>query len=216
MTEHIFINSDGIPRSRWTAAFPSARGIAAHELAAETLPGGGIVWLLAGEDDVQTLRGLVSARHDLPVVVLSLHPGQAEAVLVLGAGARGYCHALAAPAMLQQVALVVANGGLWVGPELMGQLIVATQSGGAGNSGDVADQGADPREGLTSRERAVADEVVQGRTNKEIAVTLGITERTVKAHLGAIFAKLGVRDRLQLALRLRSRAPAGRPLPESA
>jgi DNA-binding NarL/FixJ family response regulator len=62
----------------------------------------------------------------------------------------------------------------------------------------------------------VADEVVQGRTNKEIAVTLGITERTVKAHLGAIFAKLGVRDRLQLALRLRSRAPAGRPLPESA
>jgi DNA-binding NarL/FixJ family response regulator len=57
-------------------------------------------------------------------------------------------------------------------------------------------------EELSGREAEVAREVVAGRSNKEIARVLGITERTVKAHLGAIFAKLGVRDRLQLALRL--------------
>lgn len=53
---------------------------------------------------------------------------------------------------------------------------------------------------LTSREKAVALEVAKGATNKEIARTLNITERTVKAHLGSAFNKLNVRDRLQLVL----------------
>jgi DNA-binding CsgD family transcriptional regulator len=54
----------------------------------------------------------------------------------------------------------------------------------------------------------VAEEVARGATNKEAARRLGITERTVKAHLGAVFAKLGVRDRLHLALSLQPRADA--------
>ena len=48
----------------------------------------------------------------------------------------------------------------------------------------------------------VALEVAKGATNKEIAATLGITERTVKSHLTLIFDKTGVRDRVQLALLL--------------
>jgi DNA-binding NarL/FixJ family response regulator len=50
------------------------------------------------------------------------------------------------------------------------------------------------------RERQVAESVARGSTNKEIARVMGITERTVKAHLTASFEKLGVRDRMQLAL----------------
>ncbi len=42
--------------------------------------------------------------------------------------------------------------------------------------------------------------VAEGRSNKEVARQLDITERTVKAHLGAVFRKLGVRDRMQLVL----------------
>jgi len=48
----------------------------------------------------------------------------------------------------------------------------------------------------------VARAVSAGRSNKEVADKMFISERTVKAHLGAIFEKLGVRDRLQLVLRL--------------
>ena len=47
-------------------------------------------------------------------------------------------------------------------------------------------------------------EVAKGATNKEVARALDITERTVKAHLGSAFGKLGVRDRLQLVLRLKT------------
>jgi len=61
---------------------------------------------------------------------------------------------------------------------------------------------------LSMRELEVARAVSEGLTNKEVAWRLGITERTVKAHLGAVFDKFGVRDRLQLALRLAGRAGA--------
>ena len=53
---------------------------------------------------------------------------------------------------------------------------------------------------LTAREQQIALQIGMGSSNKLIAQRLGITERTVKAHLGSVFAKLGVHDRLQLAL----------------
>ncbi len=53
---------------------------------------------------------------------------------------------------------------------------------------------------LSQRERQVAEAAARGATNKEIARAMGITERTVKAHLTAAYEKLGVRDRMQLSL----------------
>ena len=55
---------------------------------------------------------------------------------------------------------------------------------------------------LTVRERDVARYVALGHSNQSIADSLGITERTVRAHISAIFEKLGVTDRLMLALRV--------------
>jgi DNA-binding CsgD family transcriptional regulator len=57
-------------------------------------------------------------------------------------------------------------------------------------------------EGLTSAERRVADLVVEGRTNREVAAALYLGERTVASHLTHIYAKLGVRSRTELARRL--------------
>ena len=61
---------------------------------------------------------------------------------------------------------------------------------------------------LTAREREIALQVGVGCSNKVIAQRLGITERTVKAHLGSVFGKLGVKDRLQLALLVAGRTPS--------
>jgi DNA-binding NarL/FixJ family response regulator len=111
------------------------------------------------------------------------------------------------PALLQEVALVVEHGGLWVGPDLLQRLVASTHAALARRPA-VADAaaGVTPAASawplLSAREAEVARAVSAGRSNKEVATMLYISERTVKAHLGAIFEKLGVRDRLQLVLRL--------------
>jgi two-component system nitrate/nitrite response regulator NarL len=63
-----------------------------------------------------------------------------------------------------------------------------------------SDGGRFPFHTLTGRERQIADGVAKGLSNRDIAASLGITEQTVKNHLTAIFNKLQVTSRLQLAL----------------
>jgi DNA-binding CsgD family transcriptional regulator len=63
-------------------------------------------------------------------------------------------------------------------------------------------------EGLTAAERRVAALVAEGRTNREVAAALFLGERTVASHLNHIYAKLGIRSRTELALRLRADEPA--------
>lgn len=134
-----------------------------------------------------------------PLIVLSDEPTDEQALAAFAAGARGYCNTHAAPPVLQQVAAVVLQGGLWIGESLMQRLLGATARIPVPESARV-EQPMAWAIGLTERERQVALTVAQGSSNKETARLLGITERTVKAHVGAVLEKLGVRDRLQLSL----------------
>ncbi|MBW8327654.1 MAG: response regulator transcription factor [Thiobacillus sp.] len=120
-------------------------------------------------------------------------PEDDQGMAALAAGASGYCSALTLPAVLRQVAGVVEHGGLWVGPQLMRRLMQGLAARAGDTPGPVLDR-------LSQRERQVAEAVARGATNKEIARVMGITERTVKAHLSAAYEKLGVRDRMQLSL----------------
>jgi DNA-binding NarL/FixJ family response regulator len=134
---------------------------------------------------------------DVPIVVLSDQPTDEEALSCFAAGARGYCNTHATAELLRRVADVVLQGGLWIGESLMQRLLQGTaripMPAPVGAPSDWAAL-------LTEREREVALAVAEGASNKEVARRLSITERTVKAHAGAIFEKLGVRDRLQLSL----------------
>ena len=96
----------------------------------------------------------------------------------------------------------------------MKRLLISTQTAmsrmhavGAAPNEDVSES-EDILAALTKRELEVARLVANGSSNKEIARQLGITERTVKAHVGAVFQKLNVRDRLQLALIVSGRRPS--------
>ena len=115
------------------------------------------------------------------------------------AGASGYLHYLAVVPVLQQVSQVVEVGGLWLGVDLMRQLVFATA-----NIIQVAPEKVH-LDLLSAREQDVAKAVAAGKSNKEVARELDITERTVKAHLSAVFDKLHVRDRLHLVLVLSGR-----------
>ena len=99
------------------------------------------------------------------------------------------------------------TAGCGSGTSLVQRLVAATrelvQRNPGADGGAVCDLSA-----LSEREAQVARAVAQGRSNKEVAEQLFISERTVKAHLGAIFDKLGVRDRVQLVLKLQSSFPA--------
>ncbi|PKO79715.1 MAG: DNA-binding response regulator [Betaproteobacteria bacterium HGW-Betaproteobacteria-13] len=206
MTKHFFLSPDLQLLPRWQEAFPEAVAVAAvpvdliHDDSS-------ILWVSTRVPGWR--EQLVQQRGDAGIrsVVISGTPGQIEGLQALEAGARGYCHAYATPAMLREVAVVVLHGGLWVGPELMARAIRATSAGGVPTDLSSVDALAS----LTEREREVALAVARGLTNKEVAAALDITERTVKAHLSAIFEKLAVRDRMQLALKMSSHAGALAP-----
>lgn len=198
MKRQIFLTYRSEPLPRWREAFPSAEILtypaAGTRLAYE--PGAAVIWLHV-QPETKSLNEQISriaeAAPGCPVIVLANTPSNDEGLAVFAAGAVGYCSALAAPAVLRQAAGVVERGGLWIGQELMRRLF------GAIANRALQQQTASLND-LSPREHQVALAVARGGTNKEIARVMGITERTVKAHLSAIFEKLGVRDRLQLSL----------------
>lgn len=203
MSRHLLVSPQGRVQGRWPEAFDGLRVAADVAEAGRLAKAGDIVWIdLLIPNAVAALRSL---RPDLSVVALSLNPQGDEGVAAFEAGARGYCHLLAVPELLRQVAVVVANGGLWVGPELMSRVLLAVTRNTAPS--DIGMAPAKALDSLTHREREVARQVVAGASNKEIAQRLDITPRTVKAHMGAMFDKLGVRDRLQLVIALRGVFP---------
>ncbi|MEA2120428.1 response regulator transcription factor [Halovibrio sp. HP20-50] len=198
--KHWFITVDGSLKGRWKKAFENV-GSSGPETVLQSAKPNDLVWLSTTVKNWPQLVPLIVAEGAV-VVVLSYAPDDREALKALDLGARGYVHTLAAPEVLKQVALVVTNQGVWVGQELLAKVL-----GGSFKTLQQRNQGGSFQNSeylslLTERERGVALAVAQGATNKEVARLLDITERTVKAHLSAIFKKLAVRDRLQLILKL--------------
>jgi DNA-binding NarL/FixJ family response regulator len=146
-------------------------------------------------------------------------PDPLEGMSALNQGVCGYTHAYGVPALLQEVAQAVEHGGLWVGRDLLQRLVGASNAALADRtklsrakaqvaattglaSPDVETPAVNAWALLSAREAQVARAVAVGRSNREVADLLFISERTVKAHLSAVFEKIGVRDRLQLVLNL--------------
>ncbi len=126
------------------------------------------------------------------VIVVNTNPSDEEGYAALLAGA-AYCHAAAPKELLQQVLSTVSSGEIWAGRSLVMRLLKAVNQLPAK---------IDPLTGLSEREREVAYLAARGQSNKEIARTLNITERTIKAHLSACFEKLNISDRVQLTLKV--------------
>ena len=198
--QHWIIDSDPNGLPGWQEAMPDAKIVRSPS---DIAVGSDVevVWcrLRAGEELAAILNGVdLTAGH--PVVVLSDVPSDDLIMQSLAAGAAGCCNSRAAPEVLRQVAMVVGNGGLWVGQSLLQRLVASTAKalGQRPNQAKNSDRG----DRLSERERQVAKLVASGESNKEVAKHLSISERTVKAHMSAIFEKLGLRDRLQLSLHI--------------
>lgn len=197
--QHLFINTRGATVPSWREAFPDSREVELAELLGMEVVEAGLVWLRLMEHDVESVVTRVRQKVSGPIVVLSDLPTVTSAASCMAAGAMGYCNTHAAPQVLQQVGAVVAQGGMWLGQELLQRLMGSAATLMARQAPAEECAGLDE---LTEREVDVARRVAAGASNREISEQLGITERTVKAHLGTIFGKLQVRDRLQLSLKV--------------
>lgn len=196
--KHLFIVPGAKPRQNWLEAFPDAQLYDRLP----PVPEADVVWVLLPEegDIVKLLSECRAAAGELPIVAMSDVPSDGQGLRALGAGVVGYCNGQAAPEVLRQVAEAVLDGGLWVGQWLM-QRVLKGIAQVAARDYTPPEQSAWASH-LTEREVEIARTVATGASNKEIAARFDITERTVKAHLGSIFEKLKVRDRLQLTLRI--------------
>ena len=143
---------------------------------------------LPGLDGIAVLGEL----SDCPsrVLVLTSATDPASASRAMRSGAAGVVYKDIDPDALVHAIRSVHDGNVLLSPQAAGQLL---RSSGGVNAGDGIDQ-------LTTREREVLAELAKGKSNREIARALTVSEKTVKAHVSAVLAKLGVQDRTQAAL----------------
>jgi DNA-binding NarL/FixJ family response regulator len=140
-------------------------------------------------DGVTATKTIVSSGSSAQVVVLTSYSDSDRIVGALDAGAVGYLLKDAEPEDLLEGVRAVARGESPIHPKAARQLLTARTE--AGNRVTVD---------LTPREAEVLKLVRLGLANKQIGRRLGISERTVKAHLTSAFQRIGVTDRTQAAL----------------
>ncbi|MDR7306316.1 response regulator transcription factor [Rhodoferax saidenbachensis] len=201
----VYATRDAGLRLHWQKALGHPKAFAAasfQELHALALPKGAQIWLDLALPDLpkwqdptwQALWGNAGHR----VIAASSNPKDDEAMAALDAGCAGYCHAFSDPGTLRQIQQVIQTGHVWIGSALMQRLIR-----GANLAAPLVSAPSSTWSSLlTHRETEVAVMAAKGASNLDIAGACRISERTVKAHLSAAFEKLGVSDRLQLALKV--------------
>jgi DNA-binding NarL/FixJ family response regulator len=161
-----------------------------------------VVWIVSWPNEHALLHQAEACAQVMPLLVLGTGcPASVQSQLLL-AGARGYVDHSEGWEALQQAVTQIAAGRRRFSPEILCQSIDLLQRGDARQTQRAT-------AGLTAREQLIANMVVRGACNKEIAVQLNLSESTVKTHLQHIFAKLGVSSRLALALILLKANPSG-------
>jgi DNA-binding NarL/FixJ family response regulator len=141
-------------------------------------------------DGTEATRRIVASNPGAAVVILTSFSDREQILAALDAGAIGYLLKDAEPAELIDGVRAAARGESPLHPKAARELLTQRDAG--------APPPAEPD--LTTREREILVQLAHGLPNKRIALDLGISEKTVKAHVTSIFNSLGVTDRTQAAL----------------
>ncbi len=144
---------------------------------------------MPGTDGVEALRMLRERKLAARVLVVTSFTELDAVVPAVRAGAAGYVYKDIDPAALASAIRSVHSGHVLLTPDIAAALV----------AGSVSDRDAG-LERLTDREREVLAEIARGRSNREIARALVLSEKTVKTHVSSILLKLDLQDRTQAAL----------------
>jgi DNA-binding NarL/FixJ family response regulator len=147
-------------------------------------------------DGIEATRSLAgpTVEDPLAVVVITTFDLDEYVYAALRAGARGFLLKNAGADLLSQAVHAAANGDALIAPSITARLLGAfTRTGPASPP-------VHPIEALTEREEQILTTVARGRTNSEIADQLHISLSTVKSHIASLMAKLGARNRVEIAM----------------
>jgi len=147
-------------------------------------------------DGIEATRQLAGPEVEDPMAIVIITTFDVDEYVhgALKAGARGFLLKDAGPELLAQAIRAAANGDALIAPSITVRLLAAFADSSQGKPP------AQPIDPLTDREEEVLLTVASGRTNAEIAVDLHISLSTVKTHLGSLMAKLGARNRVEIAM----------------
>lgn len=140
------------------------------------------------------LTHLHAKSYKTKVLILSSTLEDSFIVGALRQGAMGYLLETATPSDLIKAIQTTCAGEIWAQREVLTQVIEGMRC----RISELEGHSVEPGEHLTEREREIVQRVMQGMTNKEIAIRLGISQKTVKSHLHSIFGKLKISRRFQL------------------
>jgi DNA-binding NarL/FixJ family response regulator len=146
-------------------------------------------------DGIAATRQLLAEQPQLRVVALTSFSDRQRVSEMLAAGAVGYLLKDCAPDELLAGVRAAAQGHAPLDPRVAGLLLPSRAPA--------------PADTLSEREREVLRLTATGMANKQIARALGISERTVKVHLGNVFRRIGVNDRTSAAMWARKHLPDG-------
>jgi len=151
--------------------------------------------VMPGRDGVSAMQELKQRASRSRVIVLTSFLEDDRLLPAIEAGAAGYLLKNSQPAELARAVRAAHAGEAIIDPTVAARLVhaLSERSPSAVRDGMALDH-------LTTRERDVLTLIARGRSNKRIALELGISEKTVKTHVGHVLAKLGVTDRTQAAV----------------
>ncbi len=182
----------------------AADGAAAVEMAEKLEPDVVLMDLVMPElDGIAATRRIGELGLPISVIVLTSFAEDDQIFPAIEAGAASYLLKDVSPEDLVAAVRAAYRGEPRLHPEVARKLMEAARAGGGAPPGAAPPDAAAPapRAGdLTEREAEVVRLVAQGLTNHEIAGRLWISEKTVKAHVSHVLAKLGLKDRTQLAV----------------
>ena len=174
----------------------AATGDQAIELARRLRPDVCLVDIrMPGLDGIEVTRRLAGpdVADPLAVVVITTFDLDEYVHEALRAGARGFLLKDAGPDLLVQAIQAAARGDALIAPNITARLLATFAASGSGRPPS-------PIEPLSAREEEVLRAIAGGLTNAEIAGALHISLSTVKAHIASLMTKLGVRNRVEIAV----------------
>ncbi|MDT8070718.1 MAG: response regulator transcription factor [Terriglobia bacterium] len=146
-----------------------------------------------GQNLFDVMASLKASRPDLRILVTGAGADDETILKALAAGAKGYVDEAASPQEFTTAIRIVNQGSVWAPRRVLSTFIerVTASPGRIFPAGRVT---------FTDREKEVLELLVAGRSNKEIGSSLGIEERTVKAHVAKLMRKVGVQNRIALSV----------------